>query len=513
MTRLTDDELGRQLERRLSAARLDDAARHELLGTISDLARAQPRRRLAAGRSGWRWLGGAAAAAVALVLVAVVALPGAQVVPRPSGTAAPSPTAPWSVWVLLGSDLAALAHDPAQHGRVVIAQAEFAEAVCYGDCPPQVVLAADSRVKVVGVSDASAIDVGAFRIEDREVAFLGAVERSPNGVRWTLADIGALNLTADTRQDFLYAVEGWLVETGRVYCPAIPAVHDDDPWNDRWYCQPSWLAPEPAYTEKRYGNAVVGLPLPEGSLVVQRGGYDEFAVDPQSGDRGPEPRLGVYLIRPDGCPPTVSDGDCPVWETVARLDPTIGEIQLLTPSPSPSPDPPASPSETAATQDAILGAVARWLADEYAQTMRPPAGWSAYVYTVVTDEQGSEHDGEWGRDPELAVAGPPLFGGAMTEATRQAVASALLPLSAEFVDDPQEVVDPEGFEHFGCRPYLGGKWMLRLGPPHLSADGERYFIYVNVDKGCAGDTYVVEVTPTDDGLEVTRVVVTGHWIV
>jgi hypothetical protein len=115
MNRLTDDELARHLERRLRDNPLEGEPRHELLSTISDTARAMPRRRFALAWQRLRWLG-AAAAALALVLVAVLALP-------PRGlTPGPSPTPPASIQILNESQLAALAADPAAVGKVVIGQ-------------------------------------------------------------------------------------------------------------------------------------------------------------------------------------------------------------------------------------------------------------------------------------------------------------------------------------------------------------------------------------------------------
>lgn len=181
-----------------------------------------------------------------------------------------------------------------------------------------------------------------------------------------------------------------------------------------------------------------------------------------------------------------------------------------TSSPTPSFTPPPSPTPTVATQDAILGAVARWLPDG----LLTGRGGSVYVDEAVSDAFGSHHFGPDSHQPDLLHVGPPLFGEAMTGATKRAVEEALQPIvPLEFVADRTSVVDAEAPDHLGCRPYLGSRSMLRLGPPRLGADGTRYFVFVNVDHGCAGFTYVVQVNRTGERFEVTRVVETSQWIV
>jgi hypothetical protein len=83
-----------------------------------------------------------------------------------------------------------------------------------------------------------------------------------------------------------------------------------------------------------------------------------------------------------------------------------------------------------------------------------------------------------------------------------------------FVEDPQSVVDPGGFEHFGCRPYIAHRTMLHLGAPlPRQDDPRRFYVAVNFDRGCGGDLYLLEVGPDGPRYGVVRVVRQGYWIV
>lgn len=173
------------------------------------------------------------------------------------------------------------------------------------------------------------------------------------------------------------------------------------------------------------------------------------------------------------------------------------------PSPSPSPEPSAPP----ATQADVLGAVGRWLATH--EGSRP----TDFTYVDL----GLNRNTSWydrNSVDELRGAGAAVFGDELTEASQAALSEAFASVELEFVADPQSVVDPNGFEHFGCRPYLETRTMLHLGAPlPRNDDPTRFYVAVNFDRGCGGDIYLLEVGPDGAGYGVVRVVRGGGWIV
>jgi hypothetical protein len=826
MTPLTDDELERHLARRLAGPGLEGEPRHELLAAISGHARATPRHRLAPVWPQLRWLG-VGATAMALAVVAMLAIAPALAPPGP--LASPSPSAPGNlpvVRVLTGAELAALAHDTDQVGRVVVAKVDLITLSCSGGCPPRTTLMADSSVAVGGLLDAAPSEVAAFRVERQSVVRLGSVELDGDALTWSV--YGILGRAATEFADHLLAVDGWLVQTpvhfcggefnlderfscgrkayitpdevqiasrrpggglsirgpgdhslrvqnnayddfapspemdsigiteprrgtylvrwagcangpqptqqvwqpptvapscsfwelvgrvdplsvspsislspspsptpleltvyteaeatelatdpaneGRVVivavdggflavrseggtvqvgsvtlvaggawsvadvrayrggqdlglipvrgwlvetsaeCPAPPQIFDDDPTNDdlSYYCGGSWLSDERIYTRTPIGaDGYTGIMEVPGALHVQAGAYHDFAPDPTWGERGAEPRQGIYLVKQADCPAVVT-GDCPVWEMVARLEPwapvrasptsgtrlvisgehvercgsvggcayladltgageqwlgaplefvngttmsiASGLPETLAPGDysisfrihflsdaivvgQPRPLGPLMGSCTSdftvsegqvgvsiavrfiaktcevtiaggVSQEAILGAVAEWLAGQ-----EWPFDDFVYVHATV-DEVGFLLNtyGPGARDPDLRDAGSPLFEGPMTDATIEAVRSALQPITAEFISDPTDIREPST-QPGVCEPFAGGGYLIQLGPPRSNAAGDGYFVTIRVGNGCYFWTKVVEVTEVDGQYRVTRLVLDGFFIV
>jgi len=159
-----------------------------------------------------------------------------------------------------------------------------------------------------------------------------------------------------------------------------------------------------------------------------------------------------------------------------------------------------------ASQAEIFGAVAQWL---------PTAEEALPDKPLYVDETVSQGVGDFGLEhyAELGAASPPLFGATLTAESRVALTGALSdhhePL---FVPDRQSVVDPDAYDHFGCRPYLDSRAMLRLGAPRQVSE-DVFLVEVNLDLGCAGRRYLLEVSLTVHGYRVTDVLARGDWIV
>lgn len=117
-------------------------------------------------------------------------------------------------------------------------------------------------------------------------------------------------------------------------------------------------------------------------------------------------------------------------------------------------------------------------------------------------------------NPELGHVGTPLFGSELAPDSHDAISEALDGVTLEFVPDRQSVVDHNAGAHLGCRPYLGGNTMLHLSAPLARLDGSSlFYVAVNIDRGCEGATYLLEVAPALSGYGVIRVVSESAWIV
>jgi hypothetical protein len=236
--------------------------------------------------------------------------------------------------VLSADQLAAVAADPSNVGDVVVSDAviSFVPSPTQFDVPdasPQAMGTITAETGPITVMGQSFPDtdwsVHAFQVLDGgRLLYLGAVNDSNGDGIWTVADaIAAAPPEADS---LLYAVSGWLLQTAAAPCVAPP---DFSSSQDYW-CGGSWLLPdEPAPPT----DGTIHLQYP-GSIHIQWSAYSDFAENPQTnGGLGGDPRLGTYLIRPAGCPPNVM-GDCPVWEMVGRLSPTMTSV-ALTPTAEP----------------------------------------------------------------------------------------------------------------------------------------------------------------------------------
>ncbi|HEY7025530.1 MAG TPA: hypothetical protein VH371_11285 [Candidatus Limnocylindrales bacterium] len=157
----------------------------------------------------------------------------------------------------------------------------------------------------------------AFTVGNTNLDYLGPARRAADGSPQTIAEVVA---SSNEPADDVYVVQGWLTHTYEAPCPEPPQ-DQETPRPNIWdyYCGGSWLTPESE------SSSPAGIMYVDG-LHVQRGAYDDFAVDPQplppGGEPvGYEPRYGVYLVRNAGCPGLVTGG-CPVWRMVGRLDNT-----------------------------------------------------------------------------------------------------------------------------------------------------------------------------------------------
>lgn len=152
----------------------------------------------------------------------------------------------------------------------------------------------------------------AFRILTEAVEYLGPVVETADGeIVWNVGDVKTGE--HEGLADDLYAVEGWLVHTPPVPCPAP---RDYGPkTNMSYWCGGSFItgARVETYSSDR------GVLLDPGGLHVQSGAYEAFAPTPVTdAQRGGEPRFGTYLVRSAGCQPVIA-GECAVWSMVGRL--------------------------------------------------------------------------------------------------------------------------------------------------------------------------------------------------
>lgn len=195
--------------------------------------------------------------------------------------------------------------------------------------------------------------VVAFRLLENEVEYLGPGSVAAGNLPWSVRDVSAFALPG-IRALTLYAVNGWLVQTSPPYCPAPPQNGTDD--NTSYWCGGAFVTgtgddPQPDTIDIRGG-----------ALHVQWNAYENFAPDPRLGNPWSEPRHGIYVVRPNGCPANVM-GECPVWEMVGRLEPSMGASPSPTftsasPTPSQSalaPGPRLDPSITRPSSADLLG--------------------------------------------------------------------------------------------------------------------------------------------------------------
>jgi hypothetical protein len=158
------------------------------------------------------------------------------------------------------------------------------------------------------------------------------------------------------------------------------------------------------------------------------------------------------------------------------------------------------------TQAAVIGAVGEWIASNGGELVTA----TTYIHDWLSDPD----DLLWRPDrvPEIRGAGPPLWGPALDDESQTALENALgAVIDVEFVTLPQSVVDPNGFEVLGCRPYLGRRAMIHLSQP--LPVGDHFFVEVNYDAGCEGTLHLLKVVPSSSGFEVAEISREGHWIV
>lgn len=360
MTQIDDEALRDQLRRRVASGSLTEDARDQILGAVAAERTASHSTGALAANLG-RWVG-VAAAALSLILVAAVVLkpPVGQAPPASSlhpGSAAASPPSA-SVSPTSGAPSTQPASEPhvfsAQElsdmiggdrvGDVVLGEARLVQNTVEPKvCPPPepcreaALLAEVSGRNVVAVGWRTAPEGTGTRVEDEKgvrwltrlgvptqsglfafsiltdaVEFLGPVVKTlDRQIAWAVVDVQAGD---GEHPSNLYVVEGWLVQTPPVSCPA-PNDYGPDTSMAYW-CGGSFITQTrvATYSSER------GVLLDPGGLHVQWDAYDEFAESPlDDGLRGAEPRFGTYLVRSAGCHP-VTAGDCPVWSMLGRID-------------------------------------------------------------------------------------------------------------------------------------------------------------------------------------------------
>lgn len=188
-----------------------------------------------------------------------------------------------------------------------------------------------------------------------------------------------------------------------------------------------------------------------------------------------------------------------------------------TPTPIPSGKPTASvqatsqPTAAPPTQAAIYGGVAGWISDNVS------LGSSAYVNETVVVTM-SAIEGIFGFDPQtnpaLSHVDEPLFGSQLAPESQEAIAAGLAGVAVEFVPDRLAVVDESAESHLGCRPYVGGLPIVHLSAPLPRRDAASvYYVAVNIDRGCEGQAYLLDLRGTESGYQVVNVVSQSDWIV
>lgn len=400
MTRLSDEQLGRHLDRRTSSARLGGSEREELVASIGQLTATAPEARRGFDLFARRLLPAAAMAAVVVVAVLVLQLPRVNTLPG-SSPAAPAPVG--ALHVLTTNELASIARDSAAEGQIVLSDTWINEQgadkkLCGRDgdatkpCAIGVLADAQPSIRVIAhfrsiapyrEYDLPPVQPGllGFKVLADGIEYLGPVVQDGASTLWTVDDVRARDdLSRDPH--VLLPVAGWLVASAPFSCPAPQGYTGNEDLS--YYCVGSWLSADRVYmVTSRSENSMSGLGEIPGALHVQVGSYETFAVDPSFGDRGAEPRYGVYLVRSVGCPMFVMGG-CPVWELVGRLDPPASIVDAE-PSPSEFPLPTNIPAPPPITE--LRWSVEPFLPESAAQ---PAAITEVGGRLIVT---GSDQDG------------------------------------------------------------------------------------------------------------------------
>jgi hypothetical protein len=343
---LTEEQLRSHLSRRAASKTLSEAERFELLSAarVNRSPQARP-----------SWFGWPASAAAGLTLVALVATTSLLLAPRAAPPASESatgtdvaalvsPMAPTAgatstpegaigeSWILGADELAAAARDSRWLRRVVVADAHVDAPALQAEnrrgfpmcregqpCLVAIISDADDPIDVYGRDLPIPEDRGtfAFRVGLNRVEYLGPVEPTDDGFLWDVPQLEGIKEHEASAE--MFVVEGWLVEMAAMSCPA-PEEYILDPTIDMsYYCAGAWITSEPQVTQTTDGGHT-SYAIPRG-LHVQNGSYGSFAADPEYDEHGAQPRQGMYLVQPQGCPTDVfPPGNCPVWKLAARID-------------------------------------------------------------------------------------------------------------------------------------------------------------------------------------------------
>lgn len=387
MRPLDDAALHEHLERRVRTSPMTKDERNAILATVGS-DRATRHGMSASPLKFGRWVG-AAAAALSLILVVAVVLklpndqgPSSSVPPASSAGAISSassvgPTeepisgpeifSAQELSNMIGGDRigdVVLAHariSPMMTGQVLCQPPEPCHRAFLPDVTGRNVVGIGWRLASEGEGERYADDgvvrwvtlvggppgsaLSAFKILGDAVEYMGPVVEATNGgIVWNVGDVKQGD-HADLTDD-LYAVEGWLVHTPPVPCPA-PNDYGPDT-NMSYWCGGSFItgARVETYSSEH------GVLLDPGGLHVQWGAYEEFApTQVTDAQRGGEPRFGTYLVRSAGCHP-VTAGECPVWSMVGRLD------DLMPPAPAATAFPVEIDGERVFTTEEALAQVA-----------------------------------------------------------------------------------------------------------------------------------------------------------
>jgi hypothetical protein len=128
-----------------------------------------------------------------------------------------------------------------------------------------------------------------------------------------------------------------------------------------------------------------------------------------------------------------------------------------------------------------------------------------WVYATAQQEIG------WYGDPQASplVTGPGLFGPSVTAESLAALSEAW-PGVTLATDVTTIRADPSALE---CSAYLGGAAVLHLSAPRamLNTQGA-YLVEVNVDHGCQGEIYDLEISAGQAGYSV-QLLQQSSWIV
>jgi hypothetical protein len=222
--------------------------------------------------------------------------------------------------------------------------------MCYGDCPdlPPVTLGGYPAVAITGLLDDTRGEHYAFRVQPNSLFLLGIVEFNADQLIWTVAEV--LGRSTGELGDRLLPVDGWLVQAPAHSCPARTTTTLDD----RFGCGgEAWVTPTERHFAAPASGDPVSIEFPRDHLRVQNNAYNDFALEPVTGEAGiTEPRRGTYLVRWAGCQPEAAptpdvsqspteSPDCSFWEIAGRLDLLAPESipPIVTPTPVVLPSP------------------------------------------------------------------------------------------------------------------------------------------------------------------------------